>query len=127
MFPAAAVASVPKKVRSALSNDVRRLPGVSMKSARGRRYRDICEELLREFGHDADTARVRELASLKYGHEALQADFVGGDTTKADDLVRLSNLISRREKELRARRKPSRRPSLAEQLAHEAQAWSARR
>ncbi|MBG0797170.1 hypothetical protein IYX23_05645 [Methylocystis sp. L43] len=107
MFPAAAVASVSTKVRSALSNDVRRLPGVSMKSAQGRRFKDIAEAILVEFGAGADVTRVRELASLKFSHEMIQAQVIAGDLAKTDDLVRLSNLIARMERDLR-RRKASR-------------------
>lgn len=92
-----------KKRRSFLTNDPRRLAGVSMRSSDGRRFRDIIEALIVEFGPRADTARLRELGSLKFSLERVQALAVGGDPRAIEDLVRLSNLISRRESELRTR------------------------
>jgi hypothetical protein len=101
------------KARSLLTNDPRRLAGVSMKSAAGRRYRDIVELLIVEFG-TGDLVRVRELAGLKYSQEQVQALVVGGEQRAVEDLVRLSNLIARRENELRTRKaaavKPDTRP-----------------
>lgn len=109
-----------KKRRSFLTNDPRRLPGVSMRSSHGRRFRDIVEALLVEFGPHADTARLRELASLKFTLEMTQSLVVGGDQAACDDLVRLSNLIARRESELRHRKAaaaPIDRRPLHERLA----------
>jgi general stress protein YciG len=90
------------KSRSAYSNDPCKLPGVNMRSAAGRRYRDITLALIAEYG-DADTVRLRELAGLKFSLEQVQALVVRGDAPARVDLVRLSNLIARRETELRHR------------------------
>jgi hypothetical protein len=80
--------------------DPRRLLNVDMRSGRGRRYRDIVELLIAEFP-GADAVRLRELASLKYGLEQIQGLMVGGDVSAADNVVRLANLVSRRERDLR--------------------------
>lgn len=90
------------KSRSAYSNDPCKLPGVNMRSAAGRRYRDIALSLIAEYGV-ADTVRLRELAGLKFSLEQVQALVVRGDAPARVDLVRLSNLIARRENELRHR------------------------
>jgi general stress protein YciG len=91
------------KSRSAFSNDPCKLPGVSMRSAAGRRYRDITLSLIAEYG-GSDTVRLRELAGLKYSLEQVQGRAVAGDPSAVDDLVRLSNLVARRENELRHRK-----------------------
>lgn len=106
-----------RKARSVLTNDPRRLPGVSMRSPRGRRFRDIVETLMVEFGADCDPVRLRELAGLKFSAEEVQAAVVHGNTRAVEDLVRLSNLIARRETELRARHQPKRAPALADILS----------
>lgn len=95
----------PPAGRSRFTNNIRRTPdGVHGKSARGRRYLDVLDGLILEFGlGDAD--RLRELATLRLSLEATQAAVVAGDILRSEDLVRLANLISRREKELRARRR----------------------
>jgi hypothetical protein len=54
----------PRNNRSGLTNNIFRLPGVDMRSPRGRRYRDLCDALIAEFG-DADPAGLRELATNK--------------------------------------------------------------
>src|SRR5271166_1928259 len=91
----------PKKLRSGLTNDPRRLAGVDMRSAGGRRYRDLVDQLIFQFG-DANLEAVRELAGLRFTLEQCQASVVNGDVRAREDLVRLLNLIGRREKELRA-------------------------
>ena len=107
--------------RSVLTNDPRRLPGVDMRSHHGRRFRDIVEVLLGEFGA-VDTARLRELASLKFTFEQVQAAVVAGDSRACEDLVRLSNLITRREAELRTRMaaKAPKPPSLRDHITRRA-------
>ncbi|AZG75905.1 hypothetical protein [Methylocystis rosea] len=104
MQAAAAMDTTTKKLRSVLTNDPRRLAGVSMHTPEGRRFKDIVDAILVEFGGDADVTRVRELASLKFSHEMIQAQVIAGDLAKTDDLVRLSNLIGRVEKDLRRRK-----------------------
>jgi hypothetical protein len=97
-----------------LTSDPRRLVGVDMRSLGGRRYRAIVEHLAAEFG-TANAIALRELAGLRYTLEQTQAAIVSGDTRARTDLVRISNLIARRERELRERSAlllpPSHRPS----------------
>lgn len=96
---------VPSRQRSVLTNDPRRLAGVDMRSAAGRRFRDIVEALQREHGAESDPSRLREVASLKLTLEAAQAAALNGDAAMTTEVVRLSNLIARRERDLRLRRK----------------------
>src|SRR5208283_1389381 len=96
MESVAAVVTRPSKVRSAITNNLYLLAGVDGRSATGRRFRDIVEVLISEYG-DADRDRIRELASLKVTRETTQAAAVKGDAKACEDLVRLSNLIGRRE------------------------------
>jgi hypothetical protein len=86
--------------RSIMTNDPRRLDGVDMRTSAGRRYRDIVDQLAAEFGAVHPVA-LRELAGLRYTLEQTQAAIVSGDTRARSDLVRISNLIARRERELR--------------------------
>jgi hypothetical protein len=80
------------------------LDGVDMRTQRGRRYRDIVDAVIGEFGAAGDGA-IRELAGLRFTQEELQASIVNGTASNARghaDLVRLSTLIARRENEMRA-------------------------
>jgi hypothetical protein len=104
MHTAAGADTTTRKLRSVLTNDPRRLAGISMHTPEGRRFKDIVDAILVEFGDDADVTRVRELASLKFSHEMIQAQVIAGDLAKTDDLVRLSNLIARMERDLRRRK-----------------------
>jgi hypothetical protein len=86
--------------RSIMTNDPRRLDGVDMRTSAGRRYRDIVDALALEFGA-VNPVALRELAGLRYTLEQTQAAVVAGDARARSDLVRVSNLIARRERELR--------------------------
>ena len=102
------------KVRSRVSNSPYRLLGVDMRTGRGRRYRDIVDALVAEFG-DANAIGLRELAGLKFTLELIQGDLVtGANPRAAEDLVRVSNLIARREQSMREdaqRRAPQQDPA----------------
>ncbi len=91
------------RARSRITNNVREsLVGVDGRSERARRYRDLLEGLIVEFGpHEPD--KLRALAAMKLSLEATQAAVINGDVLRSEDLVRLANVISRREQELRAR------------------------
>jgi hypothetical protein len=107
------------RARSRITNNIREsLVGVDGRSERARRYRDILEALIVEYG-SSDPDRIRALAALKLSLEATQAAVINGDILRSEDLVRLANLISRREKELRAkqRHREAKAPSLHEHLA----------
>jgi hypothetical protein len=101
MLKGSTVEGRPRKLRSGTTNDPHRLVGVDMRSAGGRRYRDLVDHLVSQFG-DANLEAVRELAGLRFTLEQCQASVVNGDARAREDLVRLLNLIGRREKELRA-------------------------
>lgn len=100
------------------------LPGLDLRSVEGRHYSKIALALVAEFP-EADPAQIRELAALRLSGEQAQADALLGRDIYArsrarDDAVRISNLICRRETELRARlatRAPPKAPSLREILA----------
>jgi hypothetical protein len=64
----------------------------------GKRFADIFDALVVEFGPGADQLRVREIAVLKFELEKAQA----AGTCSLEDVVRVHNLIARRERELRA-------------------------
>jgi hypothetical protein len=87
--------------RSIMTNDPRRLDGIDMRTSAGRRYRDIVDALAIEFGVAVNPVALRELAGLRYTLEQTQAAVVAGDARAPSDLVRVSNLIARRERELR--------------------------
>jgi hypothetical protein len=71
-----------------------------MRSTRGRRYRDIVGALIAEFG-DADPEALRDLATWKVTLEDTQAAVISGDAAAREDMVRIGNLIARREASLR--------------------------
>src|SRR5271166_1347942 len=86
------------RVRSKVTNNLRKsLAGVDGRSERGRRWRDLLEGLIAEYG-TADPEKLREVAALRLSLEATQAAVVNGDILRSEDLVRLANLISRRAK-----------------------------
>jgi hypothetical protein len=87
--------------RSIMTNDPRRLDGIDMRTSAGRRYRDIVDALAVEFGAAVNPVALRELAGLRYTLEQTQAAVVAGDARARSDLVRVSNLIARRELSLR--------------------------
>jgi hypothetical protein len=108
----------PKKLRSGLTNNPYRLDGVDMRTERGRRYRDIVDALIAEFGN-SNPVGLRELAGLKFTLEQTQAAVIAGDERARWDLVRISNLVARREAVMRESARPARdlTPSLDEYLA----------
>jgi len=97
-----------KNFRASLTNNPRRLSdATSMLSAEGRRFADIFDGLAAEFP-GGNPARLRSIALLKYELERAQAV---GDCS-LDDIVRVSNLIDKRERDLRtAMRRATSAPS----------------
>jgi hypothetical protein len=88
-----------------------------MRSRQGRRFKDIVDALVAEFG-DANPVALREVASLRFSLEETQADVVKGIARAREDLVRLSNLIARPETVLRQTSSPrDTAPSLSEYIA----------
>jgi hypothetical protein len=68
----------PKKLRSGLTNNPHRLDGVDMRTQRGRRYRDIVDALIAEFGM-ANPVGLRELAGLKFSLKSYRCTTIRGD------------------------------------------------
>jgi hypothetical protein len=79
-----------------LVGDPRRLDGIDMRTRAGQRSRQVVEALV-----SANKTALRELAGLRFALEQTQAAIVAGDTKARTDLVRISNLVARRERELR--------------------------
>lgn len=104
------------------------LDGCDMRGPQGRRYRDIVDITNAEFGAAGPEA-VREMSLLKFNREEIHASIVNGTgSLRAHaDLVRISNLIARREKVLgdivRAKTaKTTVSPSLADFLSRDGDA-----
>ena len=92
----------------------RGLPMIDGRTARGARYLDIMATTAAEFPL-ADSYRLCELVGLRFSIEAESSAIVAHSGTKAlDVLVRLQNILERKEKALRARSRqaqpPGRRP-----------------
>ena len=87
------------------------LPGVDGRSPDGRRFRELAEALVAEYG-SVDVFAIRELSGLKLMLERQHEEILRGDRQSLEDLVRLSNVVERKEKalRLRARQKPAPRP-----------------
>lgn len=69
-----------------------------MRTGPGRRFADIYDGLIGDFGADADPRRVREIAGLRFTLEDAQAEGACG----LEHLVRLHRLIEQKERTLRA-------------------------
>jgi hypothetical protein len=111
------------RARAGVTNDPRRLNAdMDLRSLAGRRFSDIYDGLAAEFP-GAVPEKLRELTVLKYELEKAQT----AGTLTLEDLVRMSHLIERREKALRANRpKRDAGPSLADIIAeHAAQSGDA--
>ena len=86
-----------EKSRASSTNDPRRLRlDVDMRSVDGRRFADIFDGLVGSEFAEADPARIRDIAVLRFAAEKALA--VGN----FEDVVRLHNTIERRESRLRA-------------------------
>jgi hypothetical protein len=108
------------RIRFGRPNILRRLPGLDLRSAEGKHYSVIYAEVAAEFGEEKrNISRLREIAGLRCALEQIQTEVVRGCPKAREDLVRVSNLLIRREKELQARivttapAKPSVRQRLA--------------
>jgi hypothetical protein len=107
------------KAHARVSNRLHDLEGVDGRSAAGKRYRDILDSLVLEFGSH-DPVRLRELAGVRYTLEQVQGDIIAGDVAAREHLVRLSNLAVRLERRLAAKARKAleqKQPTLAELIA----------
>lgn len=98
--------------RSRLTNRPFALPGVSGNSAEGRYYRDLCLEYASEIGDpatlsEADATLVRAAAGLAVEAARLQARIVRGEAVDHEQLVRVSNSLTRALAAIRRKAKPA--------------------
>lgn len=105
----------PPRGRPRPVGDPCRLPGLDLRTAHGMRFKQIAAGIVAEYP-GSDVSRVRELALLKLAIELRQAKLLTDDPAQADELVRLSNLAARRERDLRSRRRAKREPSALERI-----------
>ena len=99
MLSGAAVVPRPSKLRARVTNTPRRLAAdVDLRSPDGRLFADIFDGLAAEFGPGADPARLREVTFLKFELERAHAS----GACSLEDIVRLHNVIERKERALRA-------------------------
>lgn len=108
--------------RSAISNGSWLLDGVDNRSARGRRYRDLCMSFADDLGGadsltEPQRALIRQLASVTVESEKLQSSIVRGDDIDHVALVRLTNLSARLVKQLGIKSGKTRKRTQAEILA----------
>lgn len=118
MSNAAAAITGPKKRRRFGRPDVvRPLAGLDMRSQEAKAFMARLAEVTAEYPN-GEPGRLREIAGLRLTLEQVQVEVMKGSSRARDDLVRISNLISRREGEL-STRQTVRAPallSLAERL-----------
>jgi hypothetical protein len=89
------------KQRSAITNNIYRLgPKIDMRSAAGRRWRDLAAAVVEEFGSDHVEA-VRSITGLRFAVEAAQISVVTGVARGPEDLVRLTRALCLKEANLR--------------------------
>lgn len=91
-----------KKRRFGRSDVVRPLARLDMRTQEGKQFVARLKEVNLEYP-DGDPARLREIAGLRMALDAVLVEVMNGSSRARADLVRLSNLISRREGELTTR------------------------
>lgn len=111
------------RTRSAVTNNPWTLPGVDMRSASGRLFRDLCHKLATEIGGElslAEQFQVRAAATCLVRAAEMQDDVVNGKPVSVDEVVRLSSESRRILAPIMAKaaaRKPAAVPSLSDYLA----------
>src|SRR3984957_17512277 len=109
--------------RNAVSNGSRlHRRGIDGRTRDAKRFRDLFESFAQSLGgeerlSEADRALARMAASLTVKSEAMQADVAKGVEVDAEQLVRVSNSLSRVLSRLVKRQPRDPTPSLAEYLA----------
>jgi hypothetical protein len=94
----------PKKKRRFGRPDVPRpLAGLDMRSQEAKLFLARLKEVTAEFP-DGEPSRLREIAGLRVALEQTQVEVLKGNARAREDLVRISNLIARREGELRTKK-----------------------
>ena len=103
MFEGTVAVERSPRLRAKVTNNLWQSPdGLDQRSPRGRRWRDLLDGLIAEYG-TSYPEKLRSLAVLKLSLEATQEAVLRGDILRSEDIVRLENLIGRRERELGAR------------------------
>lgn len=111
------------KLRSGLTNDPFRLPGVDMGSRQGRRFRDLVSDLAAELGGVErlgviDLALIRQAAMDIIRTETMQGAAMRGDSIDHEEMTRAGNSARSALSKLRSKRQPrDPTPTLAEYLA----------
>lgn len=103
--------SVSRTNRSAASNGTTILQGVDGRSAEARRFRDLCISFAEPLGGftglaEHDAALVRHASALTMHSEQMQRQAVRGEPVDAEQLVRITNSLTRTLNALSARHKP---------------------
>lgn len=126
----APVGVLTKRQRSAMANGDTLITGVDARSAEARRFRDLCISFAEPLGGftglaEHDAALVRHASALTMQSEQMQRQAVRGEPVDTEQLVRITNALTRTLNSLAARHKPAEAPSLREHLARRAAATSA--
>ncbi len=118
-----AIAERLPSTRNAVSNGSRlHRRGIDGRTRDAKRFRDLFESFARQLGgeerlSEADRALARTAASLTVKSEAMQAQVAAGGEVDAEQLVRISNSLSRVLARLVKRQPRDTTPTLAEYLA----------
>ena len=92
-----------KKPRFGRPDVPRPLAGLDMRSQAAKVFVARLNEVKAEYP-DGEPSRLRELAGLRVASEQVSLEVLKGNGKARDDMVRIANLIARRESELQARR-----------------------
>jgi hypothetical protein len=92
-----------------------RLPNSDMRTRIGKRFLTILAGIKAEFGADVDPVRAAEIARLKMITENAQFNCLEGKVN-VDRVVRLSNLVTRKERELASLRRGNKPTSGSSEL-----------
>lgn len=101
----------PPASRSRVGNGSRALEGVDARSRRGRRFRDVLDDLITEHGcvSESDIARCRAAAALMLAVEDMAAAAVNGETSDPAITARCATRLNRILNDLAARQRQRRR------------------
>lgn len=118
------IATASRTNRSAVTNGTRLLSGVDGRSPLARRYRDLVREFTADLGGEESVtepirAMIRQAAAVTVEAERLQASIIREEVVDTEQLVRVTNTLTRLMNSLKAKAKPIRtqkRMSLKERL-----------
>lgn len=102
---------LPAASRSRVGNGSRALEGVDARSRRGRRFRDILDDLISEHGcvSESDIARCRAAATMMLAVEDMAAQAVNGEPVDPALTARCATRVNRILNDLRAIQRQRRR------------------